>query len=426
MHAPKRRIRQSCLLLFATSLVVALSGCGGGGGGMPEPPMEMLPLPIGHGLSAGEITVPPGTSKEHGNVVIYCPAGDEACVLNVAADGSASYPTTGGMPSLTFPVRTRMAAALSQYPEQVRRNVAARVGVAGDMAVVSSTAATTDIDPVTGGNWNTGVTQATHGADNRAINARYLRGRLVFERINFGLGLVHGTGREPEPPGYVETIPATPDAPRWKGVEHFVVSPSGGKYYSIFYSDIENNDDADYLALGFWAWLPGPGSSRIPFVGAAASGNDPFLVAHVTPVAGLATYEGAANGLYANGGAIPVFKSFGAAVLLTADFDQDSIGGTITGGKDSATGEPLFEELMMEGAPQQTSGAAFFSGTVRGLVKGEYMEGSWGGQLYGNGTTTTDVPVSYAEAPGSVAGTFGARADGGGGTLIGVFRAHRE
>ena len=37
---------------------------------------------------------------KHGNVVVSCPAGGQACVLNVAADGSASYDRTGGMPTL--------------------------------------------------------------------------------------------------------------------------------------------------------------------------------------------------------------------------------------------------------------------------------------------------------------------------------------
>ena len=61
---------------------------------------EVLHLPAGHGLAAGSITVEPGTSKEQGNVVVYCPAGGEACVLNVNADGSASYEKTGGMPAV--------------------------------------------------------------------------------------------------------------------------------------------------------------------------------------------------------------------------------------------------------------------------------------------------------------------------------------
>ena len=71
-------------------------------GGLPStmPALATQALPPGHGLGSGEISVAPGQSKEHGNVVVSCPAGGQACVLNVAADGSASYDRTGGMPTL--------------------------------------------------------------------------------------------------------------------------------------------------------------------------------------------------------------------------------------------------------------------------------------------------------------------------------------
>ena len=92
-------------------LCLALSACGGGSGGGTGPEVTgPLPLPLapGHGLTVGEITVPPGQSMEHGNVVVSCPAGGQACVLNVAADGSASYDRTGGMPS-TMPALATQA-----------------------------------------------------------------------------------------------------------------------------------------------------------------------------------------------------------------------------------------------------------------------------------------------------------------------------
>ena len=95
----------SVLVLAMGALVaVVLSGCGGGGGGGGMRPSATgplpLPLPPGHGLAAGEIIVDPGQAMEHGNVTISCPAGGPACVINVAADGPASYARAGGMPTL--------------------------------------------------------------------------------------------------------------------------------------------------------------------------------------------------------------------------------------------------------------------------------------------------------------------------------------
>jgi hypothetical protein len=324
-----------------------------------------------------------------------------------------------------------MATSLNGLPEFVRNNVANRLALTATRSVVSSTASTTNVAPVTGGTWNTGVTQAPLNTDpdsprdNRAINARYLGGNLVFERIHFGLGFRQDTRVLPRPPGYRTTIPPTSDAPQWKGVEHFFVTASGGRYRSVFHSDIENNDDGDYLALGYWAWTTGPSGNRAPFVGAAASGNDPFQVGHIAAVAGRVTYEGAATGLYADGATPSSFRGFGAGVKLTADFDQNSIVGLVTDGKDSANGEPLFEALVLETAAIQDAEAAFFRGGVSGLLNGQSVEGNWGGQFYGNGLATTDIPVSYAESPGSVAGTFGARAIGGD-SLLGVFGAYKE
>ncbi len=419
-------------ILFA-SCVVVLSACGGGGPSPKDHSPVPLPLPVDHGLAPGEITVEAGVSEEHGNVVVSCPAGGQSCVLTVADDGSASYRRTGGIPSLMpAPVslrlpagQGRMVGALNDLPARVRNNIASRVAAAADNDVVSSTAATTTIQPGTGGAWNTGVTQALAETDNRAINAGYVGTALVFERINFGLGFVHNTRNRPAPPGYLAAILPKPDAPQWKGVDHFVVSRNGGRYYSVYYSDIRDNDDTDYLALSYWAWAPGPRGDRSPFVGAAASGNDPFQAGIITAVAGRAIYEGAATGLYAAHGDPATFRNFGAGVRLTADFDEDWIGGLLLDGRDSANDQPLFEELTLGNASIQTGDAAFFRGEVSGLLDGKQAEGRWGGQFYGNGLATADIPVSYAEPPGSVAGTFGARAVGGD-SLLGVFGAYRE
>ena len=59
-------------------------------------------LPPGYGLGAGVITVAPGTSEEHGNVVVTCPGGGSACIVRVSADGTAEYARTGGVPTFMF------------------------------------------------------------------------------------------------------------------------------------------------------------------------------------------------------------------------------------------------------------------------------------------------------------------------------------
>ncbi len=99
--------------LAAALCVMVLAACGGGGGGnpvvsKPQPTEPTDPSPSGvtiglpehHGLSAGEIRVAPGASRELGNVVVSCPAGGAACVVTVAANGTASYDRTGGMPTV--------------------------------------------------------------------------------------------------------------------------------------------------------------------------------------------------------------------------------------------------------------------------------------------------------------------------------------
>ncbi|MDE0332434.1 MAG: hypothetical protein OXL41_11250 [Nitrospinae bacterium] len=105
------RMRNRFLLLAAVvSFLAMLTGCGGGGSVVapaPVPPVEMdakvalAGAPANHGLAPmEEFTVQPGTTEEHGNVDVSCPAGGPACVVSVADDGAVEYEVAGGMPSL--------------------------------------------------------------------------------------------------------------------------------------------------------------------------------------------------------------------------------------------------------------------------------------------------------------------------------------
>ena len=102
-----QRLSYALLSAASVGMLVALAACGGGGGGPvvspgPVPGQNpLLSLPSSHGLAAGSrITLAPGASEEHGNVVVSCPSSGDACVVIVAADGTATYDRTGGIPAV--------------------------------------------------------------------------------------------------------------------------------------------------------------------------------------------------------------------------------------------------------------------------------------------------------------------------------------
>ena len=103
------RLHKVTLFMVIVAILTALSGCGGGSStSMPATPTmrspdtmnEALTLPSGHGLAVGQFTVQPGVSETYGNVLVSCLAGGNACVVNVAADGLATYAQTGGTPTV--------------------------------------------------------------------------------------------------------------------------------------------------------------------------------------------------------------------------------------------------------------------------------------------------------------------------------------
>ena len=97
------------------------------------------------------------------------------------------------------------------------------------------------------------------------------------------------------------------------------------------YTNIENEDDPDCLALGWWlqGGLRDDGSFS-GNLGYTVTGNDPFQGDAIDALSGTATYEGTAVGLYmqkAGADANPVFDSFAAKANPTVDFGDAALGG---------------------------------------------------------------------------------------------------
>ena len=363
-------------------------------------------------------------------------------VFGAYYDGDAVTPPADIPPSpdAVDGFTSRVVADLNDLPGPVTDLVTHRLArVALRSPVTTAVGDLERVSRLTGITWNSGVTQSSRNSqvsaenvvvrDNIALNARYDGQDLVFEQKNivFETPPYFSTEEEPAEPGYRVTRPAISDE-SWKTVEYFYITGTDGRFRQVFLSDVQDNQDGDYLALGFWSWAPDVDNLQAGgSIAAFASGNDPFEVRHIEAVQGRATYEGDAFGLYgAQGDTATPFRFFNAQVALTADFDGNEIWGIVTDGRDTATGAQIFEGLALEDADIQTADSAVFEDTVRGVVNGRYVQGRWGGQFYGNGLATPDIPVSNAESPGSVAGTFGARTEDGSESVTGVFGAHRQ
>lgn len=206
---------------------------------------------------------------------------------------------------------------------------------------------------------------------------------------------------------------------------------SNGDVFAIVFSDIESNDDLDYLSAGIWAYVPEEASDSGDFdsvvYGTFTEGNAPFRADLVQGLTGEATYEGDAMGLYTEQTS-DTFEGglFDATVELTADFgtpsDTGTIRGSVTGfsGTNDATNQPFSFGGISLNLGETSIGntrAGFFTGNTSGSHQGETYSGKWGGEFLGNGSSPT-----------SVTGTFGAENGDSSNrrTFMGVFGAYEQ
>ena len=326
---------------------------------------------------------------------------------------------------------SRMVTVLNRLSESGKSRVMEEMGqTAGRRLVFSRTS---------GSVWSASVTQSSRNRargqgrlvrrrirENRIIDARYEGAHLVFDYRNPASRVRGTTARMPAAPGYRVAVASVPSVAGWKGVEYFVINRARGWYYSVLLSDIRDNDDYDYMALGVWFWLgdlDNPGDLRKPHVTAVASGSDPFETRNRDALKGQVTYEGYAAGVYAAKEGTPTFRYFKADVRLTADFDGKRVWGVIVNGADTSTGEALFGKMELKSSPMRPGirmpATTLFQSRLDGTVDGVSLAGNWGGRFFGNGDLPTDLPTS-------VGGTFGAGSAGDAKvTFIGSIAAYR-
>jgi hypothetical protein len=195
-----------------------------------------------------------------------------------------------------------------------------------------------------------------------------------------------------------------------------------------FFTNIESASDTDWLAGGIWLYVPDTvsGPSDIEF-GAFMDGNQPFTSGNIDGLTGSATYNGAATGLYTDGGASEeAVGYFEADVELTADFGGPATPGSISGTVSEIflddDDNPLDSEIMLDPATiTDAADGGFFTGdvTALGLDAPADFDGRWGGQFFGNGSDATTHPTT-------VGGTFGGASITADTSFVGAFGALRE
>jgi hypothetical protein len=233
-------------------------------------------------------------------------------------------------------------------------------------------------------------------------------------------------------------------------VGDFVFRPDGASW--VFTAD------TDWLAAGVWVTVPADPLGDHEF-GAYVYGSDPFTPGDLGGLTvGSATYNGTAAGRYAEREGDDLRSGqFSASVSLMADFDADTISGSVSEFMAGGHAKDDWLVNLEEGAINNTENS--FGGQTSGLVSGgRGLHGIWNGQFYGNGgnpaiaaaldearmvaagddeeevevRTANDDYVTALEAdlnePGSAAGTFAAtdrdRTDGYSVTLGGAYGAH--
>ena len=205
-----------------------------------------------------------------------------------------------------------------------------------------------------------------------------------------------------------------------------VAPEDGGHRFVVAQTRSPTDGNTDWLTAGIWAFVPTDGSDSSYEFGAFADGGAPFRQGNLQALTGTASYGGRAFGVYYSispDNDTSDAGPFGGTVELVASFGNTGVLGTIRGSVTAIVvegGEEIRDAaLMLRETPIGSENAGFFTGDTRMTLGGRTYEGRWGGQFFDNGAA--------GEAPGAVAGTFGAGIQQGNqaGALVGAFVAER-
>ena len=198
-----------------------------------------------------------------------------------------------------------------------------------------------------------------------------------------------------------------------------VGSADGTLHVDLFTDRKEETTDADYLALGLWAWIPDDNAND-PQFGVFADGSAVFDQNTLQGLTGAATYAGTATGAYADDDADTV-EMFSAEASFTAAFGRNTEDGTIYGTISKFSLDDYKDAILKLGSSTSlasigaANGGFFVADTSSMTVGSTDFTGDWGGQFYGGGNR-----------PSAFIGTFGAATSDDAKSFIGVFLTRED
>ena len=403
-----------------------------------------LYLPSGHTLAEGT-TIPAGERRTISNFrgrshSLVCPFDGEACEVRL---GEFDFESTGGAPYVET-TTNQMVWQANNGPDGTSDGAHAR-GLEGRLVRGSSLNMT---NPILG----SGTVQSPRRiADMLVSNTRNMATesfRTVTQIVSWASSdaaptlrlSVSGTGSD------TFSVEGDSDLPSlgtgWNGAALSKTGPAGRTARAVLYSDITQQPDggsadAFYMTLGAWLVTPDdPAAASTQYdLGVFARGST-GRINHSTirSLAGRATYQGPATGLYSaatysdSSGSRALESatvgSFTATATINADFGVSGnfggFGGTVTNFREN--GESLGNWTVDLGQVTINQGTGFFYGGIGGGQAGSrsLSTGNWAVEFYRN---------SGSGHPDLATGTFSASTLGPADDalhIVGAFVAERQ